>query len=392
MAINLIPSASTSAPYTGADWNKMGALVSANEVPDNSFLTGWEIATGIPALKQGVYIYHAGATYQVQSSDYTVLGTPVSGINYITVSATAGVMTATWTNVKTGFFYNGTYGGIYDSGDTNQLLQDVVFLDSGDYYRGKSFGQDFASFYLNNGSVYATGGINTFGNDISMGGGDIISDNFDTSTALYAPSNYITDNIIYSSSNAAGLTFDGTNLIALTDTTSTGQVIIHTGISSAITSSFTLPGTVAGGIAFDGTNLLTTISTGGVSKLNIHVGITSTISSSFTITNTTPSIIFDGTNLISYSGGFIKVHSGITSTITASWSAPLGTLAFDGTNIILYVAATGLMYIYDGITSNIIYKRDAFATDVVGSVYINNRMYTQTTSGYDKRGRDMQLL
>lgn len=176
MSIELVPQLQTGAPSAGStDWDKMIGLVSANEVPDLSFLTGWELTSGVPAIKQGVYIYHANATYRVNDNDEVIGGSTVAGINYIKATVAAGVMTLEWTDDKTGFSYNPAYAGVYDS-SSDQLLNDILFIESSNYYRGRSFGMDFNSFYIAGGSVYYIGGLFTFGGAVLTGGGGIETD------------------------------------------------------------------------------------------------------------------------------------------------------------------------------------------------------------------------
>lgn len=394
MAIELVPQLQTGAPSAGsADWDKMIGLVSANEVPDLSFLTGWELTSGIPAIKQGVYIYHAGATYRVNNNDEVISGTPTSGLNYIEATVAAGVMTLAWVQSLSGYSYNAAYAGIYNAGDVNQLLNDVLYIDGVSNYRGRSMGMDFDSFYIAGGAIFYTGGLNTLGNNINtgggnieteggnidLGGGNIVGDNF-----IYVSNGRVENKFTFASNDRKGVTYDGANLISCRGTASS-TVFIHSGITSVESSSFAAPSGLAD-IATDGTNLL---SCSAVSDLfYLHSGFTSSITSSFSMVNPN-CITYDGANLISnISGSTIRVHSGITSTISNSFTGAITPTAmtFDGEYIVLLNSTEIALHETDG---TLIYYGTGVFTGINGAEYIDGYLRFSTETTTEKRGRNL---
>lgn len=181
MAITLVPEATPSAPYDSTDYSKQNALISANEVPDLAFLTDWELTATAPLLKKGVYIYHAGNTYIVDTADEAISGTPAAGVNYIEITLSGSTLTAAWVTVTTGYTYNPAYGGIYN-GSGNQLLPDVCYLSGTDYIRGRCFGMDYNFIHLADGNFIMASGIDTLGANIDTNGGDIFTGGGDLDT------------------------------------------------------------------------------------------------------------------------------------------------------------------------------------------------------------------
>jgi hypothetical protein len=169
MAITLLTQPTTGAPITSADYTSQNDLISANQVPNLSILTGWETVGAAPAIKQGSYIRHAGNTYEVDTADEAISGTPSAGVNYIALTLSGSTITAAWVTSITGYSYNPAYGGIYN-GTGLQLIRDVVRLDTGNYIRGMGFGQDFNYIYYADGQFYAGSDYNITG-DIIAGGG-----------------------------------------------------------------------------------------------------------------------------------------------------------------------------------------------------------------------------
>lgn len=152
MAINILTEPQD--PPVSGDYTLDQAIQHACEVPQLSILTGWETTASAPSAKQGSFLRHAANTFQVQSSDESISGSPVAGINYIIATETSGVIALAWATSLTGYSYNPAYGGIYDSSG-NQALRDICYLDGTDYYRGMCFGEDFNAVRLSDGRVMA---------------------------------------------------------------------------------------------------------------------------------------------------------------------------------------------------------------------------------------------
>jgi len=160
MAINILTEP-TDPPIAG-DFTLDQAIQHAAETPQLSILTTWESTGAAPAAKQGAFIRHAGNTFQVQASDEAISGSVTAGLNYVIATESAGVITLAWATTLAGYSYNPAYAGIYDSSG-NQALRDLCYLDGSDYLRGMSFGEDFNTVYLADGSIVLNGGITMAG-------------------------------------------------------------------------------------------------------------------------------------------------------------------------------------------------------------------------------------
>ena len=154
------------------------------------------------------------------------------------------------------------------------------------------------------------------------------------------------------------------------------SIYIHAGITSTVTTSFSGPDPIGfgpQGLTFDGGKPLrrygNLISAGeSLESIFIHAGVTSTITTSFSIpgagTESGPiTITVDASgNLISVRAqelakGTIRIHAGITDTITTSFSSPFNNcrgITVDASgNLISDDMQTYSGYIHAGITSTI---------------------------------------
>lgn len=137
MAINLITPPTGGAPLTTADYNAQNVyiqpLVSAMyKAPLH--LTEWDTLSK-PGLKEGVYINHGGAFFQVQDSNYEFIsGTPTPGRVYIKVIRSGDTLIASDVGSATGYSWNYVYNGFYHS-DGSQLLPYVIFFDTPNYHK-----------------------------------------------------------------------------------------------------------------------------------------------------------------------------------------------------------------------------------------------------------------
>ena len=153
MAINILTEPQD--PPISGDYTKDQNIQHSNEVPMLSILSDWESVAAEPLAKQGAFIRHAGNTFQVQGGDEVISGTPAQGLNYIIATESGGVITLAWATSISGYSYNPAYGGIYN-GAGQQVLRDLCFLEGSDYIRGVAFGEDYNSYRLADGAIYAT--------------------------------------------------------------------------------------------------------------------------------------------------------------------------------------------------------------------------------------------
>lgn len=140
------------------DYTRDQLIQQSNETPMLSILTDWESTATEPLAKQGAFIRHAGNTFQVDTADEAISGSPVAGLNYIIATESAGVITLAWATSIAGYTYNPVYGGIYNVSG-NQALKDICSYDGVFYLRGTSLGQDHNIIYLSNGDLIFYGNI-----------------------------------------------------------------------------------------------------------------------------------------------------------------------------------------------------------------------------------------
>lgn len=167
------------------------------------------------------------------------------------------------------------------------------------------------------------------------------------------------------------------NLIS-TDT-STDEVYVHVGITSAYSRSFPLlyPQVVkdVSGLAFDGVNLLSLDL--AVGKVFVHQGINATITTSFVVFGTTPNIYG-----LTYTGVYLSnacvfnnriyVYLGVSNTPHASFASPASSprgLTFDSVNLISCDRVTDRIYLHQGISAVVTANFATPGTDVWGLAF-----------------------
>lgn len=152
MAINLITQPGATVPYSGSDYIQQNLLINAALAQGDEVLTDWAESTAAPAIKQGVYFYHSGNSYQVQDSDSSISGTPVSGANYIGLAESGGVLTASYVTDISGYTWNPAYNGLYDG--TTLIIRAVTYLIGSAYHRGLGADKSQSGiFILSDGSL-----------------------------------------------------------------------------------------------------------------------------------------------------------------------------------------------------------------------------------------------
>ena len=162
-----------SSPTTVADYqaqnNYLQALI--NQANGSvGILTQADVST-IPSISQGSYISMGGTLYIVDTEDYTILGSVISGNNYIAIAVSGVNLIATWVQDISSYSWNNVYN--YYSNGTNILLPYIISYDTS-YYIG-TFQQSFKANQsllttsdvefndINANSVTTTGGIATSG-------------------------------------------------------------------------------------------------------------------------------------------------------------------------------------------------------------------------------------
>ena len=156
MAINILTEPAD--PPGSGDYTRDQAIQHSNETPMLSILSDWELTAAAPLAKQGAFIRHAGNTFQVQTADEAISGSPAAGLNYIIATEAAGVITLAWATATTGYTFNPAYGGMYNVGGS-QLLRDVCYLSGTAYNRGSSKGESHNYIILSNGEIITLAGL-----------------------------------------------------------------------------------------------------------------------------------------------------------------------------------------------------------------------------------------
>lgn len=169
-------------------------------------------------------------------------------------------------------------------------------------------------------------------------------------------SSTVIDSFIHTDINLIGVTFDGTNVIAL----GMGQVKVYKqlGFSSTISSSFDLTGPDYYGLTWDGANIYTGDPTSDI--ISKHDGFSDTVSSFISSPGTfVEGITHDRTNLLSADTVTDTVyrHAGFSSTISDSFvsaDVSLSGLTWDGVNVMTSDDGSGEMYKYNGFSSTVV--------------------------------------
>ena len=122
-----------STPTTVADYQAQNAHLQAmiNKANGSMSILNQTSTTSVPYIALGTYIMMGGTLYVVDTSNYTIQGSVVSGENYIYLTASGDTLTATWTQSLTGYEWNSIYN--YYSDGTNILLPYIVDYDGTNY-------------------------------------------------------------------------------------------------------------------------------------------------------------------------------------------------------------------------------------------------------------------
>jgi len=155
--------------------------------------------------------------------------------------------------------------------------------------------------------------------NLAISNGDLIGATDIKITRYKGMSDVVKDSIATVASDGVGVAWRGGNLYSLDEVTA--KVYKHSGFSTTITDSFSMPGSEPKDIAFDnGGNMISCDKT--TDKIYLHSGFSSTILDSFSASNRV-GVTWDGSNIVSCtSGGQRSVmykHSGFSPTISASF-------------------------------------------------------------------------
>ena len=159
--------------------------------------------------------------------------------------------------------------------------------------------------------------------------------------------------------------FDGTNLLSCDPSTAVNaSVYLHTGVTSAITT--TLTNAVFTGVrsvAWNRGNLISITDDGGAGTIRIHDGFSVVVDDSFASPAANPvGIVSTGANLISLDNtvGVVSVHDGETSTILFTFVSPAGVnssgICYDGINVVISDSTNNLIYVMEGISATVQYS------------------------------------
>ena len=122
-----------STPTVVADYQAQNAHLQAmiNKANGSMGILKQATIATIPSISQGAYISMGGTLYVVDTSDYTILGTAIAGLNYIRLGVSGDNLTATWVQDISSYTWNSVYN--YYTNGTNALLPYVVNFDT-NYY------------------------------------------------------------------------------------------------------------------------------------------------------------------------------------------------------------------------------------------------------------------
>ena len=141
MAITKIGTMSN--PPGSNDWTTLMSLVQGfinkfNSRP--SILSQNNDTSILPYIKQGTYISMGGTLYIVDTEDYIIQGSVISGKNYIYLTVSGDNLIATWTQNISSYTWNSVYG--YYSYGANILLPYIIDYD-GINYVNSQFDRNF---------------------------------------------------------------------------------------------------------------------------------------------------------------------------------------------------------------------------------------------------------
>lgn len=117
-------------PETIADFEGISELLMAyaREVGGQGMaLTEWTNTSEFPKLALGTYLFHGGASYIVDTEDYTI-GEPGNGTYYLKITASGETLAVSWISSLAGYAWNAIYNGLYHA-DQSQILPYQLVVD-----------------------------------------------------------------------------------------------------------------------------------------------------------------------------------------------------------------------------------------------------------------------
>lgn len=139
MAITKLTYPAAGTPLENADYTRQNALTYASIVQglDGWKLSGWN-NVDIPSFKQGTYLRHQNCVYVVDTADYTIQGTTPGIRSYVKLSGSGDTITATWIQDISGYSYNPSLCGVYNSNGDQILTEYTYKTYAGQYLNCKA--------------------------------------------------------------------------------------------------------------------------------------------------------------------------------------------------------------------------------------------------------------
>lgn len=183
------------------------------------------------------------------------------------------------------------------------------------------------------------------------------------------------------------LAFDGTNLIS--GGTGADKVYIHQGLTQNVLRSFDAPGGLTYSMCFNqftGDLLLTDNLTDDLYVIDINTG---TLKDQFPLPNDdTMAIALDNHGNLMFCGKYgtsFKVFNGVSNTLLYELDFGnsydiIGDIAFDGVNLIMISRSAGTLYVFDGISTNLLYSKTLYSGTYQAVTWAGNRIVTANSS------------
>lgn len=212
----------------------------------------------------------------------------------------------------------------------------------------------------------------------------VILRHVDSATMLDIESSFA---ITTGETNNRALAFDGTNLISAGY--SNDFIYIHQGLTSAVSYSIPSPATYTYSMCFNSFTGDLLVTDNNTDRLYVVDILTGSVKSSFALpADDTEAIALDNLgNLLWFGklGTSFTVFNGISSSIlyTLNFGTAynyIGDIAFDGRNLIMVSRSTDTLYVFDGISTNLMYSKALTAGTYIAVTWTGNRIVTANSN------------